>query len=496
MDWRARRLGTVPRDVNAGLAAALRGRSARRRAESSFASGRRRRPRVDVRLARRATMRSRRSATASSPARPRGRPGRRLPVRARRRRRAARSVLALSAGRDQRPVARRRHVRVLDRRRAAAAHSTSSCSTSCTSARSPPRGRSTRRSRTCRRSRELGVTAIELMPVATFPGERGWGYDGVYLYAPHPAYGGPDGLARLRRRRASRGPRRAARRRLQPHRPRLGGDRRLRPVLHRPRTTRSGASAIDYSQRGVREWAIGNAIMWTRDYRHRRPAARRGALDLRRRSPVHVLRELRERVDGLVIERDGPRRLPPARRVGTRRDVARQPAPRAARAPDRRARRATTRDSARSTALVRELTRPAPERLIVAAQNHDQIGNRALGDRLPPDAHRVALAVVLFSLNTPLLFMGEEHDERAPFQFFTDHIDPVDRRRDARGTQARVRRVHVVLRRGGARPAGRGDRARARVISHPRAGSVLPRAAAAATHAAARARRRDATAAC
>jgi maltooligosyltrehalose trehalohydrolase len=74
--------------------------------------------------------------------------------------------------------------------------------------------------------------------------------------------------------------------------------------------------------------------------------------------------------------------------------------------------------------VVRELTRPAPERLIVCAQNHDQVGNRAVGDRLPPDAHRVALAIVLFSLNTPLLFMGEEHDEAAPFQFFTDHIDP------------------------------------------------------------------------
>jgi maltooligosyltrehalose trehalohydrolase len=74
--------------------------------------------------------------------------------------------------------------------------------------------------------------------------------------------------------------------------------------------------------------------------------------------------------------------------------------------------------------LVRELTRPRPERLVVCAQNHDQVGNRAVGDRLPADAHRVALAVVLFSANTPLLFMGEEHDERAPFQFFTDHIDP------------------------------------------------------------------------
>src|SRR5207247_3921882 len=45
--------------------------------------------------------------------------------------------------------------------------------------------------------RELGVSAIELMPVATFPGQRGWGYDGLYLSAPHPAYGGPAGLARL-----------------------------------------------------------------------------------------------------------------------------------------------------------------------------------------------------------------------------------------------------------------------------------------------------------
>jgi maltooligosyltrehalose trehalohydrolase len=60
----------------------------------------------------------------------------------------------------------------------------------------------------------------------------------------------------------------------------------------------------------------------------------------------------------------------------------------------------------------------------VAAQNHDQVGNRALGDRLPREAHRVALAVVLFSANTPLLLMGEEVDESAPFRFFTDHIDP------------------------------------------------------------------------
>src|SRR5206468_6806242 len=73
--------------------------------------------------------------------------------------------------------------------------------------------------------------------------------------------------------------------------------------------------------------------------------------------------------------------------------------------------------------LVRELRRGTPERFVVCAQNHDQVGNRALGDRLPVDAHRLALACVLFSLNTPLLFMGEEYEEQRPFQFFTDHLD-------------------------------------------------------------------------
>jgi maltooligosyltrehalose trehalohydrolase len=65
-----------------------------------------------------------------------------------------------------------------------------------------------------------------------------------------------------------------------------------------------------------------------------------------------------------------------------------------------------------------------PRRLVVFAQNHDQVGNRALGDRLPAEALMVAAAVVLFSPCTPLLFMGEEYFERQPFQFFTDHIDP------------------------------------------------------------------------
>ena len=83
--------------------------------------------------------------------------------------------------------------------------------------------------------RELGVTAIELMPVGEFPGRHGWGYDGVYLSAAQSSYGGPARPAAAGRRRAPRRPRRAARRRLQPRRRvRDAGADRLRPVLHEP----------------------------------------------------------------------------------------------------------------------------------------------------------------------------------------------------------------------------------------------------------------------
>ncbi len=273
-----------------------------------------------------------------------------------------------------------------------------------------------------RRLRELGITAVELMPIATFPGERGWGYDGVYAYAPHPAYGGPEGLARFVD---------AA------HREELGvlldvvynhigpgGDAigAFGPYFTDAHRTFWG-DAIDYSQRGVREWAIGNAELWTRNYciDGLRLDAVHAIYD---DSPVHVLKELRERVDGLVTSEMGPDDFRPLEEWGH----------------DAMwldnlhhelhvlltgEREGYYRPFGSLEGLVRELTRPQPERLIVAAQNHDQVGNRAVGDRLPPDAHRVALAIVLFSLNTPLLFMGEEHDEGAPFQFFTDHIDPL-----------------------------------------------------------------------
>jgi maltooligosyltrehalose trehalohydrolase len=272
-----------------------------------------------------------------------------------------------------------------------------------------------------RQLRELGVTAIELMPVATFPGARGWGYDGVYTSAPHPAYGGPDGLARLVD---------AA------HREGLGV---LLDVVYNHIGPGSEAiaafgpyftdrfetfwgTAIDYSHRGVREWAIQNALMWTNDYRI--DGLRLDAVhSVHDDSPVHVLRELKERVPGLIISEMGYADFTPLEEWGhdamwldnLHHELH------VALTGEREGYYA---EHGSPEGLVRELTRPQPERLIVAAQNHDQVGNRAAGDRLPADAHRVALAVVLFSTCTPLLFMGEEHDETTPFQFFTDHIDP------------------------------------------------------------------------
>jgi maltooligosyltrehalose trehalohydrolase len=276
--------------------------------------------------------------------------------------------------------------------------------------------------------RELGVTAIELMPVVTFPGERGWGYDGLYTYAAHEAYGGPHGLARLVD---------AA------HKEDLGvildvvynhvgpGNEALSafgPYFTDRHETFWG-DAIDYAQRGVREWAIENAEQWVRDFHvdGLRLDAVHAIVD---DSEPHLCAELAARVRDI-----DPRALVISEmELGDWRPI------------EEWGHDAQWFDASHhelhalltgeqdgyyagfgSVAALADDLRGAghdPRRLVICAQNHDQVGNRALGDRLPDDALRVASAVTLFSPCTPLLFMGEEWHERAPFQFFTDHIDP------------------------------------------------------------------------
>jgi maltooligosyltrehalose trehalohydrolase len=274
--------------------------------------------------------------------------------------------------------------------------------------------------------RALGVRAIELMPIATFPGKRGWGYDGVYNWAPHPVYGGPAGLAELID---------AA------HRADLGvivdvvynhlgpGSQTINafgPYLT-DRPASFWGQALDYSQLGVREWAIQNSELWIRDYGvdGLRIDAAHAVFD---DSNPHVLAELATRVHALkptafvISEMEtGDRR--PIERWGHDAQWGDElhHAVHALITGEREGyyeRYGTVAD------LARAFGRPWAPRFIVCAQNHDQVGNRAFGDRLHGDKLRLAAFCVLLSPETPMLFMGEEYDEASPFQFFTDHIDP------------------------------------------------------------------------
>ena len=276
-----------------------------------------------------------------------------------------------------------------------------------------------------RELRELGVTAVELMPVATFPGARGWGYDGVYVYAPHPAYGGPDGLGRLVR--AAHGEGLGVILDVVYNHIGPGADAlaAFGPYLDAGGT--EWGDGVDFSHAGVREWAIQNALMWVDEYGI--DGLRLDAIHaVRDQSASHVLAELADRVHAtspcaLVISETFPGdERPPAWGHDAQWDDGLHHALHALLTGEREGYYAPY-GSVEDVA--RELERRPAERHIVYAQDHDQVGNRAVGDRLPPELLLVASSVVLFSAQTPLLFMGEEYGERSPFRFFTDHLDPV-----------------------------------------------------------------------
>ena len=305
--------------------------------------------------------------------------------------------------------------------------------------------------------RALGVTAIELMPVATFPGDRNWGYDGLYTWAPHPAYGGPEGLAALVD---------AA------HADGLGV---ILDVVYNH--VGPGAEALEafgpyFTDRygtpwgramnfddadcgGAREWAIQNACMWLRDYRidGLRVDAVQAIYDM---SARHVLAELCERARAaapwtpvLIAESDlnDPRVVRPAERGGWGFDAQWYDdfhhALHAALSGERDGyyadfgrladlAGATARpyvyDGRWSAYRRRRHGAPAPDvppaALVAYSQNHDQVGNRATGDRPAPETLALRALWTLMAPFTPMLFMGEEDGSRQPFQFFTDHIDP------------------------------------------------------------------------
>jgi len=297
---------------------------------------------------------------------------------------------------------------------------------------------------------ELGVTAIELMPLAQFPGERNWGYDGVLPYAPQSSYGTPEQLKHLIDSAHGHGLAvilDVVYNHFGPDGNYLGQYARgfFQEDIHTP-----WGAGIDFNRREVRDFFLDNALMWLLEYR----------FDGLRLDAVHAidnpgfLQELahrvREQVDigrhvWLVLENELNQAsllqqdfdaqwnddfhnvlhvLLTDETDAYYSDFATDATAKLARCLGEGfiyQGQATRHGHARG-----EPSASLPPTAFVAfLQNHDQIGNRALGERLhqlcSPDALKAATALLLMSPMIPLMFMGDESNAREPFLFFTDH---------------------------------------------------------------------------
>jgi maltooligosyltrehalose trehalohydrolase len=310
----------------------------------------------------------------------------------------------------------------------------------------------------------LGVTHIELMPVCPFPGTNGWGYEGVSLWAVHEPYGGPEAMKRF----VDAAHRHGLGVVLDVVHNHLGPSGNHLPPFGPYFTDRHHTpwgDAVNLDAPGsdeVRSFLTGSALAWLRDYRldGLRLDAVHALVDTR---ALHFLEELSLAVDGLsaavgrplflIAESDlnDPRTTAPreagglglhaqwnddfhhALHTAITGEAQGYYADFAAAGPGALAKtlgHGFFHDGSLSTFRGRHHGRPldpsiAPgHRLIGYAQTHDQIGNRAVGDRLTVPQLAAAAALVLTSPFTPMLFMGEEWGATTPWQFFTDHQDP------------------------------------------------------------------------
>ncbi len=311
--------------------------------------------------------------------------------------------------------------------------------------------------------KELGVTAIELMPVASFPGARNWGYDGVGLFAPQRTYGGPAGLAALVTACHAQGLAVV----LDVVYNHLGPEGNYLAdygPYFTDRCQTPWGDAVNFDADGsaeVRRFVVENAVRWVTEYHADalRLDAVHGILDA---SPVHILQELNDAVQQaarrlvrhvpVIAESDlnDRRVIDPVEKGGY--GLAAQwndDFHHALHTLLTGERDGYYVDFGRIEQLARAYTdgfvydgqpsafrgrphgtasRDVPaETFVVFAQNHDQVGNRARGERLtalvPFEALKVAAAAVILSPSIPLLFMGEEYGEPAPFLYFTSHED-------------------------------------------------------------------------
>jgi maltooligosyltrehalose trehalohydrolase len=312
---------------------------------------------------------------------------------------------------------------------------------------------------------ELGVTAVEPMPVAEFPGARNWGYDGVFLFAPQSSYGGPEGFRRFVDACHARGLAvilDVVYNHLGPEGNHLHAVTGGRYFTDRVKTP--WGDAIDYGEPAVREFALQNALHWAAEY-HLDGLRLDATHAIADPSTPHLLEEMRARVRAalpegrefvLIAEDERNERrllLPPPEGMGLDAvwadDLHHQL--RRATAGDHEGyfadytgslddvaetlRRGWFYTGQRSASHGAPRGTPTegipPERFVHCIQNHDQVGNRAFGDRLtetvPLPAYRALCALLLLSPYTPLLWMGQEWAVSTPFQYFTEHPDELGR---------------------------------------------------------------------
>ncbi len=303
---------------------------------------------------------------------------------------------------------------------------------------------------------ELGVTAIEVMPVAEFPGQRGWGYDGVYLSAAQSSYGGPTGFQELVQ--AAHDCGLAVILDVVYNHVGASGVKALEAFgpYFTGRYETPWGKAMNYDDADcdpVREWVLQSAEGWVRDFGV--DGLRLDAIHaIHDSSPEHLVAAVARRVhalgaEKLVIAESGlndPRVMRPAGVGGYGCDAAwADDFHHALRTLITDEHDGYYADFGRVAQLAKALHRPfvddggyspfrhrrfgapaddvAPEAFVIFCQDHDQVGNRAFGDRLPRDARPLAAFCTLLAPFTPMLFMGEEYGEEAPFEFFCDHID-------------------------------------------------------------------------
>jgi maltooligosyltrehalose trehalohydrolase len=312
---------------------------------------------------------------------------------------------------------------------------------------------------------DLGVDMVELMPVAAFPGHAGWGYDGVALFAVHEPYGGPAALQRFVD--AAHGLGLAVC--LDVVHNHLGPSGNYLPrfgpyFTDRHRTPWGSAVNLDGpGSAEVRRFVIDNALRWLRDFHL--DALRLDAVHaLLDDSPRHLLAELADEVAALAADlgrplslvaesdRNDPVTITPTALGGL--GMTAQWADdvhHALHAWVTGERHGYYLDFGTAETLATALTRvfvhaggwssfrgaawgvavpPGTDghRFVVFASDHDQVGNRALGDRpaqrLSPGRLAASAAVVLTSPFTPMIFMGEEWGASTPFLYFADHAEP------------------------------------------------------------------------